>query len=275
MNESTRSPVTGFITISALVFLFVPLGVVLLFSFHASGSLSFPFEGFSLRWYRDLMVNENFREAVANSMFIATVTAAVTLVVGTLAAYGLSRSPVKLQPVLSLVFFLPLTLPGLFLGLSLLVMFAEVNISLSMVTVAAAHLIYVLPYFMLIAVGALQRLDPALNEAAEDLGAPPRTVFSKVILPQVWPVILGATFLAFALSFDEFIITFFVIGPDSTLPMFIWSSLRRTIDPSINTISSVLLAATLLLFVIAFAFTVRAERQRRMRIDEAIGIGRL
>ena len=275
MNESTRSPVTGFITISALVFLFVPLGVVLLFSFHASGSLSFPFEGFSLRWYRDLMVNENFREAVANSMFIATVTAAVTLVVGTLAAYGLSRSPVKLQPVLSLVFFLPLTLPGLFLGLSLLVMFAEVNISLSMVTVAAAHLIYVLPYFMLIAVGALQRLDPALNEAAEDLGAPPRTVFSKVILPQVWPVILGATFLAFALSFDEFIITFFVIGPDSTLPMFIWSSLRRTIDPSINTISTVLLAATLLLFVIAFAFTVRAERQRRIRIDEAIGIGRL
>ena len=275
MNESTRSPVTGFITISALVFLFVPLGVVLLFSFHASGSLSFPFEGFSLRWYRDLMVNENFREAVANSMFIATVTAAVTLVVGTLAAYGLSRSPVKLQPVLSLVFFLPLTLPGLFLGLSLLVMFAEVNVSLSMVTVAAAHLIYVLPYFMLIAVGALQRLDPALNEAAEDLGAPPRTVFSKVILPQVWPVILGATFLAFALSFDEFIITFFVIGPDSTLPMFIWSSLRRTIDPSINTISTVLLAATLLLFVIAFAFTVRAERQRRMRIDEAIGIGRL
>lgn len=275
MNESTRSPVTGFITISALVFLFVPLGVVLLFSFHASGSLSFPFEGFSLRWYRDLMVNENFREAVANSMFIATVTAAVTLVVGTLAAYGLSRSPVKLQPVLSLVFFLPLTLPGLFLGLSLLVMFAEVNVSLSMVTVAAAHLIYVLPYFMLIAVGALQRLDPALNEAAEDLGAPPRTVFSKVILPQVWPVILGATFLAFALSFDEFIITFFVIGPDSTLPMFIWSSLRRTIDPSINTISTVLLAATLLLFVIAFAFTVRAERQRRIRIDEAIGIGRL
>lgn len=275
MNESTRSPVTGFITISALIFLFVPLGVVLLFSFHASGSLSFPFEGFSLRWYRDLMVNENFREAVANSTFIATVTAAVTLVVGTLAAYGLSRSPVKLQPVLSLVFFLPLTLPGLFLGLSLLVMFAEVNVSLSMVTVAAAHLIYVLPYFMLIAVGALQRLDPALNEAAEDLGAPPRTVFSKVILPQVWPVILGATFLAFALSFDEFIITFFVIGPDSTLPMFIWSSLRRTIDPSINTISTVLLAATLLLFVIAFAFTVRAERQRRIRIDEAIGIGRL
>jgi len=274
MNESSRSPVTGFITIATLIFLFVPLGVVLLFSFHA-GSLSFPFEGFSLRWYRDLMVNENFREAVANSLFIATVTSVVTLVIGTMAAYGLSRSPVRLQPLLSLVFFLPLTLPGLFLGLSLLVMFSEINISLSMVTVTAAHLIYVLPYFMLVAVGALQRLDPALSEAAEDLGAAPRTVFRKVILPQVWPIILGATFLAFALSFDEFVITFFVIGPDSTLPMFIWSSLRRTIDPSINTISTMLLAATLLLFVIALAITVIAERRRRVRIDEAIGLGRL
>lgn len=273
MNTVGRSPITGMITVAALVFLFVPLGVVLLFSFHASGSLSFPFSGFSLRWYRDLLANQTFIDATINSFVIASVTAVVTLVVGTMAAYGLSRSPARLQPALSLLFFVPLTLPGLFLGLSLLVLFSQTGVSLSMTTVMAAHLIYVLPYFMLVAVGALRRLDPALSEAAEDLGAAPWTVFRRVVLPQVWPVIVGATFLAFALSFDEFIITFFVIGPDSTLPMFIWSSMRRTIDPSINTVSTLLLTATLLLFVIAFVITTRAEKARKGRIDEALAMG--
>jgi spermidine/putrescine transport system permease protein len=118
----------------------------------------------------------------------------------------------------------------------------------------------------------LARLDVALEEAAADLGASPWKVFRRVTLPQVWPILVGATVLAFALSFDEFIITFFVIGTNSTLPMFIWSALRRTIDPSINTVSTLLLLVTLLLWVVAFLFTVRAERTRRRTVsllDEA------
>ena len=114
--------------------------------------------------------------------------------------------------------------------------------TLSLATVAIAHLVYVLPYFLLIAVAALERLDPALEESRR--GPRGRTawlVFRRVTLPQVWPVLVSASCLAFALSFDEFIITFFVIGPDSTLPLFIFSSLRRTVDPSINAISSLLL----------------------------------
>jgi ABC-type spermidine/putrescine transport system permease subunit II len=114
-----------------------------------------------------------------------------------------------------------------------------------------------MPYFMLLAVAALQRLDPSLDEAAADLGAGPLLTFVRVTLPQVWPVLLAATLLAFALSFDEFVITFFVIGPDSTLPMFIFSSLRRTVDPTINAISSLLLTTSVVLFGAAFALTVR------------------
>jgi ABC-type spermidine/putrescine transport system permease subunit II len=237
-----------------------------LFSFHKTGGLSFPFEGFSLRWYREVFSSFEFREALKNSALVACVVSAVTLLLGTAAAYGISRSPARLRAPLGLLFFLPITLPGLFLGITSLVFFARIELSLSLVTVAIAHFVYVFPYFLLIARAALDRLDPALEESAADLGASPWLVFRRVTLPQIWPVLAGATSLAFALSFDEFIITFFVIGADSTLPMFIWSSLRRTVDPSINTISTLLMAITLLLWVVTFAFTVRAERSRRRAI---------
>ena len=265
-----RSPFAATVLALALVFLFVPLVVVVLFSFHETGALSFPFEGFSLRWYRDVFSSFEFREALKNSAIVATVTAAVTLLLATAAAYGLSRITSRLRGPMSLLFFLPLTLPGLFLGISMLVFFARIDFKLSLVTVVLAHLVYAFPYFLLIAVAALDRLDRALEESAADLGASPWVVFRRVTLPQIWPILAGATALAFALSFDEFIITFFVIGSDSTLPMFIWSSLRRTVDPSINTISTLLMAITLLLWVVAFLFAVRAARTRRRGVGGLI-----
>ena len=137
------------------------------------------------------------------------------------------------------------------------------GLGLSLKTVLIAHLVYVLPYFLLIALAVFSRLDVTLEETAADLGASPWTVFRRVTLPQIWPVLVAATVLAFALSFDEFIITFFVIGTDPTLPLFIWSRLRRTVDPSINTISTLLMLLTLVLWIVAFVFTIRAERSRR------------
>ena len=104
--------------------------------------------------------------------------------------------------------------------------FSRLQVTLSLVTVTIAHLVYVFPFFFLIARAALERLDPALEETASDLGANRWTVFRRVTIPQIWPILVGAACLAFALSFDEFVITFFVIGPDSTLPLFIWSSLK-------------------------------------------------
>jgi ABC-type spermidine/putrescine transport system permease subunit II len=258
-----RSPLAATVLVLALVFLFVPLVVVVLFSFHETGSLSFPFEGFSLRWYRDVFSSFEFREALENSAVVASITAVVTLLLGTAAAYGLTRVGSRLRAPMSLVFFLPLTLPGLFLGISMLIFFGRIDLKLSLFTVVLAHLVYVFPYFLLIAVAALDRLDRSLEESAADLGASPWVVFRRVTLPQIWPLLVGATALAFALSFDEFIITFFVIGSDSTLPMFIWSTLRRTVDPTINTISTLLMAITLLFWVVAFVFALRGARSRR------------
>jgi ABC-type spermidine/putrescine transport system permease subunit II len=259
--DGLRSPIAGVITVAALVFLYVPLGVVVLFSFHSTGGLSFPFEGVSLRWYRDVFGDAGFRDALVNSTIVAVVTSAVTLVLGTMAAYGLSRTASRFRAPVAALLFVPVTLPGLFIGIALLSYFSRLQIDLSLRTVVLAHLVYVLPYFLLIAVAAFSRLDPALEESAADLGATPWQVFWRVTMPQVWPVLAGATCLAVALSFDEFIITFFVIGPESTLPMFIWSGLRRTVDPSINVVSTVLMAVTILLWVVAFLFTVRAGRR--------------
>jgi spermidine/putrescine transport system permease protein len=271
MDARQRSPFTLAVTLVALVFLFVPLLLVVLFSFHKTGGLSFPFTGFSLRWYRDTFGSFEFREALKNSAIVAVSVSVVTLILGTLAAYGISRSTSRLRAPIGLLFFLPITLPGLFIGIAMLVSFRRVDFQLSLATVAIAHFVYVFPFFLLIAKAALDRLDPALEEAASDLGASPLKVFRKVTLPQVWPILVGATSLAFALSFDEFIITFFVIGSDSTLPMYIWSSLRRTIDPSINVISTMLMLITLFLWVIAFAFTLRAGRGRARPVDPILG----
>jgi ABC-type spermidine/putrescine transport system permease subunit II len=258
------------ITIAALLFLYVPLAVVVLFSFHKTGSLSLPFTGFSLRWYRFVLSDPGFRSALENSLFVAAWTSVITLLLGTLASFGIARTRSRLRGPLALLFFLPITLPGLFIGLSMLVFFVRVNIDLSLTTVIIAHSVYVFPYFLLIAIAALERLDPALEEAAADLGANGWLRFWRVTMPQIWPLLVGATCLAFALSFDEFVITFFVIGPDGTLPLYIWSQLRRTVDPSINVVSTLLMTVTLVLWLVAFLFALRAARRKAASGDDLV-----
>lgn len=273
MSETRRSPVTLAVTLLALAFLFLPLAVVVLFSFHETAALSFPFTGFSLRWYRSTFAAEEFRNALWNSTVVGVSVSGVTLLLGTLAAYGLSRCRPRWRTPLGLLFFLPITLPGLFVGIALLVYFARLDVRLSLLTVGIAHFVYVFPYFLLIAKAALDRLDPALGEAAADLGASPWKIFRRITMPQIWPILAGATALAFALSFDEFIITFFVIGSDATLPMFIFSKLRRTVDPSINVVSTLLMAIALVLWAAAFLIAYRAERARGRRPEAMLGEG--
>lgn len=263
MTSARRSVVTSTVTGVAIAFLWLPIVLVVLFSFHRTGSLAFPFRGVSLRWYRTVLGSDEIREAAINSVIIAATTTMVTMILGTLAAWALSRTKSRWRGALAVLFFVPLTLPGLFIGIALLVYFREAQFTLSMGTVAIAHLVYVLPYYLLIAQAALDRLDPMLEEVASDLGASRWQTFTKVTLPQVWPVLVGASLLAFALSFDEFIITFFVIGPDSTLPMYVFSQLRKTVDPQINAIATLLLASVIALFAVTFLVTVRASSSRR------------
>lgn len=240
-----RLPLAAY-ALAVLAFLYVPMLLVVLFSLNAGGRLGFPMEGFSFRWYREVFSDPVYVAALINSLIVGVITAASTAVLGTLASFGIVAAPARIRAPLAVLFFAPITLPGLFLGLSLLTFFARLQVQLSLYTVAAAHFVFTFPYFVLVARAALERLDPQLGEIGADLGASALQRFVRITLPLVWPVIAAATVLAFALSFDEFFITFFVIGPESTTPMVIYSSMRRTIDPSINAVATLLLAITAL-----------------------------
>ncbi len=234
----------------ALVFLFLPTLIIVLFSFNASPSLSFPIRSLSLRWYREVLVSAHFNAALRNTLIVGIVTALVTMAIGTLAALGLARYRFKLRPAIITLTVMPITLPALFIGLSLLSYFSFLNIRLSLLTVVIGHLIYTLPYFVLVAHARLERFDLAIEEAARDLGATVWQTFWRVTFPIIGPSALGAGILVFALSFDEFLISFFVIGSESTLPMLIWSMMRRAIDPRVNVISTLVMVFSLILISI-------------------------
>ncbi|MBS1878508.1 MAG: ABC transporter permease [Actinobacteria bacterium] len=266
-EERRRSIPTTIFVLIALVFLFLPLVIVVLFSFQSTGSVVFPFHGFSLRWYKTVFESEEFLEAVATSLKIAAIASLLTVVFGTAASYGISRSRFKLRWLVALLMVIPLSLPGLFIGASLLSFFDQTGVQLSTTTVLAGHLVYLLPFYIIIVRAAFDRADPLLEEAGADLGASPWRVFTRVLLPRVWPVIAGTACLMFALSLDEFVITFFVIGDEPTLPLFIWSRLRETVDPSINVISTLLLLTTLALGVVALLIGMRSARRRNPAIE--------
>lgn len=262
MTDSSRSWPTALITALVMAFLFIPLVVVVLFSFHSTRSLTLPFEGVSLQWYDRVLSSPEFRTAFENSLIIAVATSLVTLVLGTMASYGLSRSTSRLRGPLTFLFLVPLALPGLFLGVALLTLLGRAEIELSLFTVFVAHFIFSFPFFFVLARIALERMDPALEEAAQDLGASPWLVFRRVTLPQIWPVLLAATALVFVLSFDEFVITFFVVGGEQTLPVYIFGRLRRTVDPTINVVSTLLLLISILALLIAYVATWASARRR-------------
>ena len=247
----------------ALVFLFAPLAIVVLFAFHETNSLTPPFEGFSTRWFREVVSDRAVRNGLTTSLRVALLTAAATFVSGTAAAYGVSRTESRLKAVYGGLFVLPIAMPALVLGIALLSFFSSRGIPLSITTVVIAHTVFVAPVFFVIARTALDRVEVAQLEAAADLGAPPGYRFRHVILPQVLPVLLAGAAMAFVISFDEFIVTFFVIGSESTLPLVIFSRLRRTIDPSVNAISSLLLFANLAVWLAAVVYAIRLEQRRR------------
>jgi spermidine/putrescine transport system permease protein len=241
-------------TAGVFLFLFAPLFIIILFSFNESARLSFPITGFSLRWYVEVLNSSVFRSAVKNTLIVGTATSATAVIVGTLASLGLTRYHSRLTKMLSSLMVIPISLPALFLGIALLAYFALLQTRLSLFTVVIGHLIYTLPYFVLVATARLEGFDIVLEEAARDLGATAWQTFWRVTFPIIAPSIIGAGILVFALSFDEFLITFFVIGSQSTLPMVIWSMMRRTIDPRINAISTMLVIASLLFILIMNRF---------------------
>ncbi|MDG4890111.1 MULTISPECIES: ABC transporter permease [unclassified Mesorhizobium] len=229
-----------------LLFLFAPIAIIVLFSFHSTPGLVFPMEGLSLRWYAQLFVNEGFLTSLWNSVRVGILTSIGTTILGTLTALALIRMSGKFRTAFEFLNFMPIGLPGLFLGIALVTLFAQISLPRSLVTVTIAHILFTLPFFVETMRSRITYFDQSLEEAARDLGATQFQTFRLVTIPILLPTIIGAAILTFALSFDEFIITVFVSGNDTTLPIFIWSMLRKTVDPSINAASVLALALSIL-----------------------------
>ncbi len=238
-----------------LGFLLLPLVVIVLFSFHSSSSLSFPFQGFSLRWYAEVFTNRPLGDALLRSLTIAAATALVTLMLGGAAALSWLRLGGKGRAALEALTITPIALPGLFVGVSLLVLFAQAGIPLSSATIVISHVVLALPILMVAMRARLALFDRSLEEASRDLGASQTQTLRRVTVPLIAPTLISAAILAFAVSFDEFVVTAFVSGTETTLPMYIWSMMRRTVTPLINAISTLALAISTAVLVVSWLVT--------------------
>jgi spermidine/putrescine transport system permease protein len=242
---------------TALVYLFLwlPIGVLAVFSFN-TGKQTAIWRGFTLDWYRRLLANDALLASVRNSLAVAALTTLIATVLGTLAALALRR-PASLSggggrgPTLALL-FLPMVMPEVVLGAALLTFFGTIGLRLSLTTVVLAHVVFSVSYVALVVRARLAGLDPALEEAARDLGAGPFETFRRVTLPLILPGIAASALLVFTLSIDDYVVTSFVAGVGSTtLPLHIYSMLRVGVTPEVNAVSTLLLTGTIVLIVAA------------------------
>ena len=232
-----------------MLFFYLPLLVLIVYSFNDGKSMVW--KGFSLRWYRELFTySENIWQAFRYSIGVAVVSGLLSTVIGTLGAIALKWYSFKSKKYLQLLTVLPLVVPDIIIGVSLLIMFASIHWKLGLLTIFIAHTTFNIPYVLFIVMARLEEFDYSVVEAAYDLGATERQAFQKVILPMLFPAIISGFLMAVTLSFDDFVITFFVAGPgSSTLPLRIYSMIRLGVSPIINALSVILIALSIVLTI--------------------------
>jgi len=243
-------PLTWFLG-ACYLFLYLPICVLVAFSFNTS-RFSVVWEEFTFKWYVRLIHDPLVLDALYNSIIVAIVAMVLSTIIGTLTAYGLFRYRFPGKQLFDGVLFLPIVTPEIVVGISLVVFFVAINVNLGLTTIIIAHTAFDIPFVMLIVRARLQGMDRALEEAAMDLGADEWTTFFKVTIPQLLPGILAAALLAFTLSFDDFVITFFVAGVGSTtLPLKIYSMVRLGVSPKINALSALIVLFSIVLISVA------------------------
>ena len=253
----------GWYALAIYVFLFAPIGLLVLFSFNANRYGTFPITGWTLSWYRQAFSDYQVQDAVRTTIKIALQVTVISAVVGTAAAFPLVRSRLPFREGIRILLILPIMIPGILIGVSLLVLFTSTfHRTLSPETAVIGQAVYTTPFVILLVAARLQGFDSALERAAADLGANAYQRMRRVILPLIFPAILAGALFAFTLSLDEFIITYFLIGANNTLPIFIYTQIKFGITPEVNAVASLLLAASLLLLGVAFLLPQLVRRAR-------------
>jgi spermidine/putrescine transport system permease protein len=234
--------------ILAYMFLYAPLAIVVIYSFNDS-RLNAEWVGFTLAWYEKLFHNEKMLHAAWNSLLIGITASAVSTVLGTMAGYAMYRFRMRLLPVLILA---PIAIPEILMGVSLLIFFVLLNISLGMLSIVLSHIAFCIGFVAIVVRSRLAGMDESLTEAARDLGATPWNAFRLVTLPLIMPGVVAGALMAFTLSIDDFVITFFTAGVGSTtLPLQIYTMVKIAVTPEVNAISTLLMMLTLTLILMA------------------------
>ena len=248
---------------AALVFgfLYLPIVTLMVYSFNGSGVGGFPPRDLTLAWYRLLFADEAIWTSVLNSLLVAIAAVIISLGFGIPAALALDRANFPGKALFRRLVLLPLILPGIITGLSLLMLFREADIKLSLLTIALGHGTALISVATTEVFAGLQKLDRSQEEASLDLGANYWQTFRHVTLPNLRLSIIGAALLIFTLSMDEIAVSFFLIGRDNTLPLEIWGRLRRGITPEINAISSIIFVLSLFAILIWYRLRVASEVQ--------------
>jgi spermidine/putrescine transport system permease protein len=244
-----------------IVFLYLPILFMIVFSFDESSTPGLPITGFTLHWYDVLLDNRVLIRAVGNSITVAVVVAFLATIIGTMAAFVVVRGGIRFPNATRIAFTLPIMVPGVLIGVSLLIYFARAaDLQLSLVTVIAGQLVVTVPFVLLIVASRLQGFDRSLEWAAADLGASPRQAIRHIVLPLIAPAIMAGALISVTLSIDEFVITWFTVGSQPTLPTYIYTQVKFGVSPEVNAVATIMLVATLLIFGIASIVLGRARR---------------
>jgi spermidine/putrescine transport system permease protein len=236
------------------VFLFGPIVLLVLFSFNANRYGAFPITGWTLDWYRTAIGDYQIHDALLTTLRVAVEVTAISTVVGTAAAFPLVRSRLIFRDGIRIAFVLPIMIPGLLIGVSLLVLFTgTLRMQLSTETAVIGQSVYTTPFVILLVAARLQAFDRDLERAASDLGANAFARLRFIVLPLILPAIVGGALVTFTLSLDEFIITYFLIGGHDTLPIYIYTQVKFGITPEVNALAAMLLGASLAILGLAFA----------------------
>lgn len=243
------------------LFLYLPIFVVIAFSFNTS-KMNITFEGFTLEWYGRMFENRQLMQSFFNTVIVAGVSTVLSVIIGTLCALGLYKFEFKLKNVLSSSLYIPIVIPELVFAIALLIFFTSLNISMSMATLIIAHVTFSMPFVVITVRARLAGFDHSIEEAARDLGANELHTFWRVTLPMISPGVLSGGMLALTMSLDDVVVSFFTAGPESTtLPLKILGMVRKGVSPDVNALSTLMIVGTIVILLTSTMIQGRLERK--------------
>ena len=251
--------------LAVILFLtYVPILLTVIYSFNAS-KLTSVWEGFSLKWYQELFRDRDLREALINSLILALSSCSAATIIGTMGALGMKKVPLKTNGLIEAVSTMPMMIPEIILGIVFMAAFSLVGLPFGMTTLIIAHTAFCIPYIFMMVRARLEGMDQSIEDAARDLGAGPFRLFWDITLPMILPAVLSGMLLAFAMSFDDVIISLFVTGPRvNTLPVKIYTKLKTGVTPEINALATIMLAVLVLALLLSNFISGR-KRHRKVR----------